>query len=201
VNGLVGGESANPSNSCVRVTSHNNTTITETIDTSTANRPSGSYTLDFVVETFSTGGGFGGCGGTETYDQVDGGLAETLNAATLAVNGGYGESTTNGTTFNAPLSVIVTDGNGTPVSGTVVTFTAPTTGASGTFLALTNGGACVASGTPNAIAVTSCTATTNVNGVASTLTFTANSVTGAFAVQASATGTTPASVTFEEENQ
>ncbi len=41
----------------------------------------------------------------------------TLSAATLAVNGGYGQSTTNGTSFNAPLSVIVTDGNGNPVVG------------------------------------------------------------------------------------
>jgi type II secretory pathway pseudopilin PulG len=201
-NGLMAGETAvaSPDGTCVAAARNGGKAIiTETVNVGT-NRPSGMYAFDFVVESFSTNN-FGGCGGANTYLQADGNLTVTLGASSIAVNGGYGQQTTNGTSFNAPLSVIVTDANGSPVAGTVVTFTAPTTGASGTFLALTNGGACVASGTPNAIAVTSCTATTNVNGLASTLTFTANTVTGVFAVQASTTVTTPASVTFEEENQ
>ncbi|MGB8195539.1 MAG: hypothetical protein WCF25_00830, partial [Acidimicrobiales bacterium] len=205
VGGLLNGETATPSGTCVAATRNGGkATISETINIGT-NRPSSPtnpispYILDFVVESYSQN--FGGCGGTNTYFQADANLTVNLGASTISVNGGYGQSTTHGTAFGAPLSAVVTDANDNPVSGVVVTFTAPTTGASGTFWALTNGGTCVAAGTANAIAVTSCTATTNVNGVASTLNFTANSVTGAFSAQASTTVTTPTSVTFEEENQ
>ncbi|MGB8196628.1 MAG: hypothetical protein WCF25_06450, partial [Acidimicrobiales bacterium] len=205
VGGLLTGETATPSGTCVQATRNGGkATITETVNIGT-NRPSSPtnpvspYALDFVVESYSQNFGGGGCGGTNTYFQADASLTVNLGASSINFNGGYGQSTTHGTAFGAPLSVVVTDANDNPVSGVLVTFTAPTTGASGTFWALTNGGTCVAAGT--AIPVTSCTATTNVNGVASTLTFTANGVTGAFSVQASTTVTTPTSVTFEEENQ
>jgi type II secretory pathway pseudopilin PulG len=199
VNGLLStGEGASVPNSstCVQVARNGKTTIDVTVNTST-NRPSGSYTLDFIVESFAANG----CHGGTTSFQVDGTLGITSSAGSMVANGGYGQVTTNGTSFSAPLSVVVTDGNGNLVSGAVVTFSAPTNGAGGTFLALTNGGTCVTTGTAGAVAVASCTATTNASGLASSLTFTANSVTGVFAVQATTPGTPALSFTFEEENQ
>jgi type II secretory pathway pseudopilin PulG len=200
VNGLMAGETVSSSTSCHQITSHASFTINETVKTSTANRPSGTYALDFVVESYSTSN-FGNCGGTTTFVQGDDTLNMTLNAAAIAVVSGYGQSTTNGTSFGSPLSALVSDGNGNPVVGTVVTFTAPTNGASGTFLALKNGGTCVAVGTPGALAVATCTAVTNSTGFASSLTFTANTTTGTYAVLASTPGASPNSVSFEEENQ
>jgi hypothetical protein len=199
VNGLQSDESATPSNSCLQLNKGSKGTISEAIGTS-PNRPSGPYALDFVVESFTTAR-FGNCNGTTTLFQVDGTLTIQSVAGQFAVAGGFGQMAANGTGFGSPLSVIVTDGNGNAYSGAVVTFTAPTSGASGTFLALTNGGTCVASGTAGAVAVSSCTATTNALGVASTLTFTATTTTGVYAVQATTTGPVPNSVTFEEENQ
>jgi hypothetical protein len=196
VNGLLGtGEGATASTSCKQIGGVK-TPIGVTVNTS-ANRPSGPYTLDFIVESF----GSNRCNGTPTYFQAVGTFTVASSAGTIAVNNGYGQATTIGAAFGTPLSVDVTDGNGNPVVGAVVTFTAPTNGASGTFFAMNNGSACVVSGTPGASAVVSCTAATNTFGVASSLTFTANSITGAYALQATTPGPVPNSATFEEENQ
>jgi type II secretory pathway pseudopilin PulG len=194
VNGLYQTEAIS---ACSAVTHNSSVTINETVATSTT-QDSGSYTLDFVVESFTTLN-FGTCGGTNAYYQGDGTLTVKVGAASsIAIASGYGQSTTAGSAFNNPLTAVVTDANGNPVAGTIVTFTSPTTGAGGTFLAAANGGTCLATG---GIAVSSCTATTNANGIASSLTFTANAVSGGYTVSATAAGLTGSPLAYEEENQ
>jgi hypothetical protein len=96
-------------------------------------------------------------------------------AAKVAVTSGSGQSTAINTAFGAPLVATVTDAGNNPVSGVVVTFTAPGSGASGTFAGGVN------------------TATTNASGVATSATFTANATAGGpYNVVASATGATSA---------
>ena len=97
-------------------------------------------------------------------------------AASIAATGGTPQSATIGSTFTTALSATVKDASNNPVSGVVVTFAAPGTGASGTF------------------AGSLLTATTNASGVATSATFTANTTSGTYNVTASVTGVaTPAS--------
>jgi hypothetical protein len=187
------GESDGPSNSCVQVTRGNHTTITQTFVASSS-RPSGAYTLGFVVDVYTQRN----CNGTPTVYQGDATLNVTTSASQIDVNGGYGQTAASGSAFASPLSAVVTDGAGNAVAGVLVTFTAPTSGSGGTFLAAANGGTCLATG---GVAVTSCTATTNSSGVASSLTFTANAVAGSYAVNVTAPGAAPSPLAFEEENQ
>ncbi len=97
---------------------------------------------------------------------------------------GGGQNTLVGTVFTSPLSATIEDSHGNPVlvSGTTVTFTAPLSGASGTFV----------NGTDTTAA------TTNGSGVAISTTFTANSTAGTYSVAASSAGLT--SGTFSETN-
>jgi hypothetical protein len=74
--------------------------------------------------------------------------------------------------FGAPLVATVLDSNQYPVSGASVTFTAPSSGASGTF----------ANGTATE------TDTTNANGVATSSTFTADVTSGTYMVTAAVVG-------------
>src|SRR5438093_3592868 len=76
--------------------------------------------------------------------------------ATVAVTSGSGQSATVNTAFATPLQATVRDAANNLVSGVVVTFTVPGSGASGTFAGGVN------------------TATTNGRGVATAATFTAN---------------------------
>lgn len=99
--------------------------------------------------------------------------ASALEIITATV--GSGQSTVAGTAFATRLGATVTQG-GTPKSGVVVTFTAPASGASGTFA--------------NGTATTN--ATTNGSGVATASIFTANATAGSYTVTASATGATSA---------
>ena len=95
---------------------------------------------------------------------------------TITATSGSGQSATVSTAFANPLVATVKT-NGSPTSGVTVTFTAPGTGASGTFSGGTN----------------TATVTTDANGNASP-TFTANTIAGTYMVTASATGATaPAS--------
>jgi hypothetical protein len=48
---------------------------------------------------------------------------------------------------------------------------------------------------------TSCTAMTGANGIASSLTFTANTVSGTYAVSVTAPAVTGSPLVYEEENQ
>jgi hypothetical protein len=105
----------------------------------------------------------------------------TLNGAALSLAGpsitasaGTPQSATVGAAFSTGLQATVMSA-GTPVSGVTVTFTAPSTGATGNF-----------SG--------SATAITDASGIATAPTFTANGQAGSYTVTASAAGTaTPAS--------
>ncbi len=119
------------------------------------------------------------------------------SASKIAISAGANQSATVGTAFTNPLSALVTDAYGNPVSGAVVTFTAPASGASGTFLAASNGGTCLATG---GTAVASCTAVTGVNGIASSLTYTANDTAGSYNVAVTSPATTPNPLNFAETN-
>jgi hypothetical protein len=99
----------------------------------------------------------------------------TTPVVSIAATSGTPQSATVGTAFAAPLVATVTT-NGSPASGVTVTFTAPSSGASGSFAGGVN------------------TATTNSSGVATSPVFTANSTAGTYSVTASASGAaTPAS--------
>jgi adhesin/invasin len=131
-----------------------------TSPTFTANGTTGSYTVTATVAGTSTPANF-----SLTNSAV---AVETITATS-----GTPQSATINTAFAAPLVATVTTG-GNPDSGVSVTFTAPASGASGTF-----------AGGTNAV-----TATTDVDGVATSPTFTANGTTGGYAVTATASGAT-----------
>lgn len=98
--------------------------------------------------------------------------------AVIAASSGTPQSTPVSTPFPTALKATVTDTEGHGVSGVPVTFTAPDSGASGTF--------------PDD--VTTATATTDADGVATAPTFAANGTAGSYMVTASAAGVTdPAS--------
>ena len=92
---------------------------------------------------------------------------------TMTPGVGRSQSTPTGSAFAIPLSVTVTDSYKNGVPGVAVAFSAPTSGASGTFS--TTGTASV-------------TVTTDSNGIAVAPTFTANSVAGGYIVTATTPG-------------
>src|SRR6266571_4327311 len=96
--------------------------------------------------------------------------------ASITVTAGTPQSANVNTTFAAQLQATVKDAGNNPVNGVTVTFTAPASGASGTFAGGVN------------------TATTNAQGVATAPIFTANSIAGGpYTVAASVSGVaTPA---------
>jgi len=94
------------------------------------------------------------------------------SAASITAVGGSGQSTASGTTFASALQAVLKDSGGNPVPNVPVTFTAPAKGASGTFA---NG-------------LTAFTTATNSSGIATSLSFTANAMAGAYSVSASASG-------------
>ena len=129
----------------------------------TANATAGAYTVTAAAAGVTTPANFS--------------LTNTTGPVlTITATSGTPQSATINTAFAAPLVATVLS-SGTPVSGAVVTFTAPTTGASGTFAGGVN------------------TATTNASGVATSSVFTANAtIGGPYTVTAAVTGaSTPAS--------
>lgn len=122
--------------------------------------------LIFVVACASLSG-CGGGGDTSTSINVGAGVP-----ASIAPEGGNGQSAVINTSFATPLQSMVTDSVGTGVANVTVTFTAPSNGASGTFA---NGS-------------TTTTATTNSSGMATASTFTPNSIAGSYGVTASVSG-------------
>ncbi len=93
--------------------------------------------------------------------------------ATVTASGGITQSAAIDTAFAMPLAATVFDSNSNPASGVSVTFTAPATGASGTFV---NG-------------TTTETDTTDANGMATSTVFSANATTGGpYAVAATVAG-------------
>src|SRR5208337_373040 len=132
------------------------------------------YTLTYTAES-------AGQTLTVTWKMTSGTGNVTLNAAGLSANagstaasivasGGTPQSATIGTAFATALQAKVTDSGGNAVSGVTVTFTAPGSGASGSF-----SGASTAS------------VATNGSGIASSV-LTANSVAGSYTVAASGAG-------------
>ncbi|MGB9235826.1 MAG: hypothetical protein WCC04_15560 [Terriglobales bacterium] len=99
--------------------------------------------------------------------------------ASVTATSGSGQSAAAGAAFTSPLVATVLDADSNPVSGVTVTFTAPSSGASGTF---------TTSGTNTEQDIT------GANGVATSSTFTANSVIGGpYTVTGTVAGvTTPA---------
>ena len=106
-----------------------------------------------------------------------------LTTSILVFNGN-GQRAAPNLDFPEPFEVLALDGQGSPVIGETVTFTAPASGASGTF---TN------SGTNTA------TASTNNSGVAIAPTFTANNQFGSYSVSATISGS-PSTADFTLAN-
>jgi hypothetical protein len=110
--------------------------------------------------------------------QAKGALVILLNTtpappSNMTVNAGTTpQSAAAGSAFANALAVTVTDSGGHPVAGVSVTFTAPSSGASGTF----SGGG------------TSFTTTTNGSGIATAAAFTANANAGTYTVTAASAG-------------
>lgn len=91
----------------------------------------------------------------------------------IVATSGTPQSAAPGAAFAAPLVATVTKGS-TPVTGATVTFTAPASGASGTFVNTT----------------ATDTETTNASGVATSTAFTANATAGTYTVTAAVSGAT-----------
>ena len=106
------------------------------------------------------------------------------SAATFGISEGTNQQTITLVPFSKPLVVYVTDSSGSPVSGVDVTFTAPASGASGTF----------ADSNTNITTVS-----TDGGGLAVSSGFTANSQSGAYTVNATASSL-PGSVNFNLTN-
>jgi adhesin/invasin len=128
------------------------TTNASGVATSTVFTANGTSGTDVVTATVA------GVSTPATFNLSNGSGA----AATIVAASGTPQNTGISTPFAAPLVAAVLDSASNPVAGAVVTFQAPTTGATGTF----------ANGTATEID------TTNASGLATSTTFTANSVTG-----------------------
>ncbi len=101
------------------------------------------------------------------------GLTNTAGPpASITATSGGNQSAQINHAFGSPLVVTVKDASGNVISGVNVTFSAPTSGASGTFA----GG------------VTAGVVQTNSSGVATTTTFTANATAGSYSVSATVAG-------------
>jgi hypothetical protein len=111
-------------------------------------------------------------------------LTVSATPTVVEASAGSGQSAAPSTAFPVPLTVRVTDTSGVAVSGATVTFTAPATGASGSF----------ADGSRTAMS------TTDLSGAAAAPTFTANATAGSYTVTATVTGI-PGSAAFSLANR
>jgi len=151
-----------------------NTAITSTQGVATAavfmaNTTAGSYTVTATTGAVTTSPGFA--------------LSNKAGApASITATGGTPQTATVNTAFAKQLKATVKDTFGNPVGGVTVTFTAPPSGASGTFAGGVN------------------TAKTNAEGVATAPVFTANGTVGSYTVTAKA-GTVTTSPGFALTNQ
>ncbi len=112
------------------------------------------------------------CATVYVLDQSSQLSAFTLPLSLSSVAGGNGQSTIAGTAFGAPLSVRVTDASNNPLSGVLVTFMLPSSGATAMFPG-------------NA---SSATATTDASGIANSPLATANAVPGNYTATATISG-------------
>ncbi len=152
---------------------------------SLANATGGVVSGDLVTAGDSKSATFTGhLVGTAAMHAVVSGLTSTDSGTLTVVTGAPGTITATGgtpqraninTAYTAALQATVKDSGGNLVPGATVTFTAPGSGASGTFAGGAN------------------TAATNASGVATSATFTANSASGSYTVNATVPGVaTPA---------
>jgi alpha-tubulin suppressor-like RCC1 family protein len=116
------------------------------------------------------------CGSTASFSPYA--LVEPTSPlpGTVTATVGTPQQATINTTFAAALQATVTDTDGNPMSGIVVTFAAPLAGATGTFA----GSGSLA------------TATTGTTGAATSPLFTADGLAGSYTITASANGVAPA---------
>ena len=99
-----------------------------------------------------------------------------LNTTSISATGGTPQSAVINSAYATALQATVKDASSNPLSGVTVTFTAPGSGASGTF-----------------VGSATATAVTNASGIATAPAFTANAVAGGFTVTATVAGVaTPA---------
>src|SRR5512138_1296590 len=149
-----------------------NSTRTETVFTdSSGNATSSIFTANGNAGSYTINATTSGVTAQATYqlqNQYIPGVPQTIT-----VTGGNNQGTLPNSTFTNPFVVRVTDGYGTAVSGVEVTFTAPSSGASGVF---TNSGTNIE------------TITTNATGYATSSSFTANGISGTYTVNASVPG-------------
>ena len=145
-----------------------NTSGVATAPTFTADGTAGSYTVSATVPGVTTPASF-------TLTNVPG------TAASLTITQGNAQGAAVATEFATPLQVVVKDSTSNPVAGVMVTFTAPSSGASGGF-----GGSITG------------TATSNGAGLATAPAFTANTIAGSYSVSAAAAGV--AAVSFSLTN-
>jgi hypothetical protein len=138
-----------------------------TFDDLTLDQPGTGYTL-----VASSTGGLSV--NSTSFDE----LAAPANIITVVF--GSGQSALVNKAFAAPLQALVTDGTGHPLAGITVTFTAPGSGASGTFA---NG-----STTENDV--------TDSSGVATSSMFTANTTAGVYTVTATASSALATTANF-----
>lgn len=121
-----------------------------------ANSISGSYVVQGTVQGLNL---------SVNYDLTN----TTGQPASIAIVRGRQQAAVVNTVFDTAFTVRVTDNFGNPVGGVNITFTAPSSGPSGTF----SGGA------------TSTVVQTDVNGIAAAGTFRANTIAGSYSVTAS----------------
>jgi hypothetical protein len=139
----------------------------------TANTTLGSYTVVATTPGTAT---------MATFDLTNNGAAP----ATITATSGVGQTARVSTALASPLVATVLDSDSNPVVGVTVTFTAPSSGASGTFASNSS---------------TKEMDTTDSSGVATSSVFTANAVAGSFAVTANSTPVSaiPASFTLTND--
>jgi hypothetical protein len=178
-NNVVGGATVTftaPSSGPSGTFANGQTTETDTTDSKTGVATSSTFTANTTLGgPYSITAAVSGVSTTVSYT-----LFNTA-AGVATASSGFGQGTLINTQFS-PLTVTVTL-QGTAQSGVVVTFTAPTSGASGTFAGGSNVG----------------TATTDSTGLAKAPAFTANGTTGVYQVIAQAADA-PTPATFDLVN-
>ena len=159
---------------------------------SIASRDTVTITIAGVTNPTAAGSGYTFEESTSSDPGAMGSPSYSITAATaksVSIVTGNPQSTTVGTAFPTQMEVNVIDAYGNPVPGETVTFTAPASGPSGTFAA------CPGTNSTS----TSCVVTTDSQGDATALPFTANGISGSYQATVSA-GTISATPAFSLSN-
>jgi hypothetical protein len=152
-----------------------NTAVTNALGVAT----SGMITANGQTANYTVTASVPGASSPASFSLINWGC---IPPALSALSGTPQTAATNGT-FSAPLVVVLAQNSGqTAVGGVTVTFSAPPSGASGTFAGGVN------------------TAVTNASGIATSALFTADGVGGAYTVVATAAGATSASFSLTNCN-